>query len=667
MKQINFLNRVKTLSSVKEKRKIKSYINEATRSAKSYVNNVNKNLSSMNIKIRDYNEKILREQFENCEVDKNAKDVVCILSKMNLRELELSNQTNLDLNMILNEKEIKKYFEKNLEFLKKKMKIHDNQIVYCVVHRDEDNLHMHTMICMRENNEEMNNKDIEENYDKIIKSTLKKRCSRQLKKFEIDSKNYEEISKIEDKNAFCELFKINDFNEVKQFKKYKDFEKNYIKVNYESQLQKTIQKINKNKTNKKYKYTSNTNNLKNFFENDVHADFVDFITKTEEFDKFKNIAEKIINDKIEVVKTLDKSAYAESKDLKELKERINFRKSNLINKFNSENISEEEYKEMLQLNYKEIEIKRKMQMTLEQYNKEFEKVQEMIINNDFKVEKTQQQKLELLESNLDSFLKQEKIEVKNIFKSKIDVLKDAENVLEKEIENNIKRLQNQKIFLDKQIQENNNKYKNLQNDTKNINEKIHLEKLKNKQLEEKHKNLKDENANLEIEIQKLKNERLDEKEVEEIKNEIKEQKILEYYNQIKNSIEIQNEVNEHLKKIKERDFKRYQLQLQQDIQNTAIFIEDKEIADLEVAEDVLNKAYDSEDEKDNVVFFEILDLKKDYDYFEKENYDNYYLQKCVKDITNNFNILRNIFENVKSFVSNTIKKVINNNKNNKIR
>lgn len=113
------------------------------------------------------------------------------------------------------------------------------------------------------------------------------------------------------KNEFCEVFKINDFSELKQFKNYKDFEKNYIVKNYTSQLQKTIQKINKNKSNKKYKYNSQTNNLKKFFENDVHADFVDFIKKTEEFDKFKNIAEKIINDKIEVVKKLDKSVYAD--------------------------------------------------------------------------------------------------------------------------------------------------------------------------------------------------------------------------------------------------------------------------------------------------------------------------------------------------------------------
>ena len=444
MKQINFLNRIKTLSSVKEKSKIKSYINEATRNAEMYANNVNKNLSSMNIKIKDFNSEILQEQYYNTDVDKNSKDVVCVLSKMNLRELELANQTNINLNMILTNEEIKKYFEKNLEFIKNKMQIKDNQIVYSIVHVDEDNIHMHSMICMRETNEEMNDKEIEENYKKIIVSTLKKRCSRQLKKFDIDSKNFEEISKIEDKNAFCEVFQIHDFSEIKTFKNYKDFEKNYIEKNYESQLQKTIQKINKNKSNKKYKYNSQTNNLKKFFENDVNSDFVDFISKTEEFDKFKNVAEKIINDKIEVVKKLDKSVYAETKDLKELKERINFRKSKLINKFNTESITEEEYKEMLQLNAKQIEIKRKMQMTSEEYKKEFEKVQKMIENNDFKIENNDNQKLELLESNLQSFLAQEKNEVKNIFKNKIEVLKNAQNVLTEEIENDIKRLQKQK-------------------------------------------------------------------------------------------------------------------------------------------------------------------------------------------------------------------------------
>lgn len=640
MKQINFLNRVKTLSSIKQKSTIKSYINEAMRSAEMYANNVNKNLSSMNIKIKDFNEEILNEQFENCEVDKNAKDVVCVLSKMNLRELELANQTEIDLNMILNKEEIKKYFEKNLEFLKNKMQINDNQIVYSVVHLDEDNLHMHTMLCMREKNEEMNDKEIEENYDKIIKSTLKKQCSRKLKKFEIDSKNYEEISKIEDKNLFCEVFKIDDFSELKQFKNYKDFEKNYISKNYASQLQKTIEKIQKNKSNKKYKYTSNTNNLKKFFENDVHADFVDFITKSDEFDKFKNIAEKIINDKIEVVKTLDKSAYAESKDLKQLKERINFRKSNLINKFNAENISEEEYKELLQLNYKELEIKRKMQMTEEEYNKEFEKVQQMIKNNDFKIEKNDNQKLELLEANLNSFLKQEKNEVKNIFKNKIDVLKNARNTLTDEIENDIKRLQKQK-----------NELKNEENEIIKIKTEIKAEKI---ELENQKNEIKDLKQKRSREIERLKNESISDSEIEKIKNEIKEQKIIEIYEEVSNNA---NLINEEIKKIRRSNFEKYENRIFKEIEETCEFIEEKQIEDYYFSKNILTQAYFSENEAENEKFFDVIDSKNNYKYAEYE----YEKSDILNDFIDKFEDLKSMIIKVKDSAIETINKIFKKN------
>lgn len=641
MKQINFLNRVKTLSSTKQKNMIKSYINEATRSSEMYANNVNKNLSDLNIKIRDYNQKILNEQYNETEVDKNAKDVVCVLSKMNLRELELANETNIDLNMILNKEEVKKYFEKNLDFLKNKMQINDNQIVYSIVHVDEDNIHMHTMLCMRENNAEMNDKEIEKNYDKIIKSTLKKQCSRQLKKFDIDSKNFEEIeTKIEDKNAFCEVFKIDNFSELKQFKKYKDFEKNYIKINYESQLQKTIEKIQKNKSNKKYKYTSNTNNLKKFFENDVHADFVDFISKTEEFDKFKNIAEKIINDKIEVVKTLDKSAYAESKDLKELKERINFRKSNLINKFNNESISDAEYEEMLQLNYKELEIKRKKQMTVEEYNKEFEKVQEMIRNNDFKIEKTQEQKLELLQANLDSFLKQEKNEVKNIFKSKLDVLKNARNTLTDEIENDIKRLQKQK-----------NELKNEENEIIKIKTEIKAEKI---ELENQKNEIKDLKKKRSREIERLKNESISDSEIEKIKNEIKEQKIIEIYEEVSNNA---NLINEEIKKIRRSNFEKYENRIFKEIEETCEFIEEKQIENYYESKNILTKAYFSENETENEKFFDVIDSKNDYKYAEYE----YEKSDILNDFIDKFEDLKSMIIKFKDSTLETINKIFKKN------
>ena len=49
------------------------------------------------------------EQFNDVEVEQNSKDIVCFLSKINIRELELNNKTNIDLNMILTQEEIKKY------------------------------------------------------------------------------------------------------------------------------------------------------------------------------------------------------------------------------------------------------------------------------------------------------------------------------------------------------------------------------------------------------------------------------------------------------------------------------------------------------------------------------------------------------------------------------
>lgn len=642
MKQINFLNQVKRLSSIKQKTTITNFVKEAMRSAESYVNNVNKNLSTLNLNIRDFNSEILREQYEDCELDKNTKDIVCVLSKINLRELELANKTNLDLNMILTQEEIKKYFEKNLEFLKNKMKIHDNQIVYCVVHRDEDNIHMHTMFVMREENKaEMNDKEIEKSYDKIIKSTLKKRCSRQLKKFEIDSKNYEEIEeKVKDKNAFCEVFKINTFEEIKQFKNYKDFEKNYIKINYESQLQKTIQKINKNKSNKKYKYNSNTNNVNYFFENDVHAEFADYISKTEEFDKFKNVAQKIINDKIEVVKTLDKSIYAETKDLKELKERINFRKSNLINKFNSESITDAEYEEMLQLNCKEIEIKRKMQMTEEEYNKEFEKVQQMIKNNDFKIEKTQEQKLELLESNLEMFLKEEKSEVKNVFKNKIEVLKNARNTLTDEIENDIKRLLKQKKEL-----------KNEENEIIKTKAEIKAEKI---ELENQKNEIKDLKQKRSREIERLKNESISDSEIEEIKNEIKEQKIIEIYEEVSNN---DNLINEEIKRIKKSNFEKYENRIFKEIEETCEFIEEKQIEDYYESKNILTQAYFSENETENEKFFDVIDSKNDYKYAEYE----YEKSDILNDFIDKFEDLKSMIIKVKDSAIETINKIFKKN------
>lgn len=480
MIQLNFLNKATTLSSVKQKNTIKSYVNEATRGSENYANNVNKNLSTLNIKIRDFNEEILNEQFNDVEVEQNSKDIVCFLSKINIRELELNNKTNIDLNMILTQEEIKKYFENNLKFLMKKLNMEEENIVYCIVHRDEDNLHMHTMFAQRKINEKMSDSEIIKNKNLRIIKTLKTRCARQLKKFEIDTKNFHKIDKkVNDKIAFCKLFDLQNFDVIKNFDKYKDFENFYIEKNYKKQSEKMIDKVNKKERTKKYYYDQSCNKLINFFKDDVHQQFVDFISKTDEFTKFKNIAEQILDDKIEVVKTLENSNYKNAENLKDLRDKINYRKKQLIEKFNNKQMNQIEFDELLQMNLKELEIKRKSEMTFEEYQKEYLKTQEIIRDGNFSINDNAVEKLKSLDANLNNFLKNLDKNTRAAFKSTFN---DLKTVLSEDIE---------KLKVKKQELENENALLNQNINTArlelnmiNVNEKQKLE-IELKQLKKK--------------------------------------------------------------------------------------------------------------------------------------------------------------------------------------
>lgn len=500
MIQLNFLNKAATLSSVKQKNTIKSYVNEATRVSENYTNNVNKNLSTLNIKIRDFNEEILNEQFNDVEVEQNSKDIVCFLSKINIRELELNNKTNIDLNMILTQEEIKKYFENNLKFLMKKLNMEEENIVYCVVHCDEDNLHMHTMFAQRKINEKMSDSEIIKNKNLRIIKTLKTRCARQLKKFEIDTKNFHKIDKkVNDKIAFCKLFDLQNFDVIKNFHKYKDFENFYIEKNYKKQSEKMIDKVNKKERTKKYYYDQSCNKLINFFKDDVHQQFVDFISKTDEFTKFKNIAEQILDDKIEVVKTLENSNYKNAENLKDLRDKINYRKKQLIEKFNNKQMNQSEFDELLQMNLKELEIKRKSEMTFEEYQKEYLKTQEIIRKGNFSINDNAVEKLKSLDANLNNFLKNLDKNTRAAFKNTFN---DLKTVLSEDIE---------KLKVKKQELENENALLNQNINTArlelnmiNVNEKQKLE-IELKQLKKNHLAKKQELLNNQkTEIENLK-------------------------------------------------------------------------------------------------------------------------------------------------------------------
>ena len=655
MIQLNYLNKATTLSSVKQKNTIKSYVNEATRVSENYANNVNKNLSTLNIKIRDFNEEILNEQFNDVEVEQNSKDIVCFLSKINIRELELNNKTNIDLNMILTQEEIKKYFENNLKFLMKKLNMEEENIVYCVVHRDEDNLHMHTMFTQRKINEKMSNSEIIKNKNLRIIKTLKTRCARQLKKFEIDTKNFHKIDKkVNDKIAFCKLFDLQNFDVIKNFDKYKDFENFYIEKNYKKQSEKMIDKVNKKERTKKYYYDQSCNKLINFFKDDVHQQFVDFISKTDEFTKFKNIAEQILDDKIEVVKTLENSNYKNAENLKDLRDKINYRKKQLIEKFNNKQMNQSEFDELLQMNLKELEIKRKSEMTFEEYQKEYLKTQEIIRDGNFSINDNAVEKLKSLDANLNNFLKNLDKNTRAAFKSTFN---DLKTVLSKDIE---------KLKVKKQELENENTLLNQNINTArlelnmiNVNEKQKLE-IELKQLKKNHLAKKQELLNNQkTEIENLKEQvrqkvSLSDKEIKEIEDEVKEELILNRYNEIKKNKDFV--INDFPFQFNKNLYRKFEFETFDRIDNAVEIFENNDIEDSEIT---LLKGLESQEDEDNNKVFDILNYAEDYSYY---NYEYDEKNECLSNMEKILNKLKKKFKIFKKVITNTIKKIKKNTK-----
>lgn len=654
MIQLNFLNKATTLSSVKQKNTIKSYVNEATRVSENYANNVNKNLSTLNIKIRDFNEEILNEQFNDVEVEQNSKDIVCFLSKINIRELELNNKTNIDLNMILTQEEIKKYFENNLKFLMKKLNMEEENIVYCVVHRDEDNLHMHTMFAQRKINEKMSNSEIIKNKNLRIIKTLKTRCARQLKKFEIDTKNFHKIDKkVNDKIAFCKLFDLQNFDVIKNFDKYKDFENFYIEKNYKKQSEKMIDKVNKKERTKKYYYDQSCNKLINFFKDDVHQQFVNFISKTDEFTKFKNIAEQILDDKIEVVKTLENSNYKNAENLKDLRDKINYRKKQLIEKFNNKQMNQSEFDELLQMNLKELEIKRKSAMTFEEYQKEYLKTQEIIRDGNFSINDNAVEKLKTLDANLNNFLKNLDKNTRAAFKSTFN---DLKTVLSEDIE---------KLKVKKQELENENALLNQNINTArlelnmiNVNEKQKLE-IELKQLKKNHLAKKQELLNNQkTEIENLKEQvrqkvLLSDKEIKEIEDEVKEELILNHYNEIKKNKNFV--INDFPFQFNKNLYRKFEFEIFDRIDNAVEIFENNDIEDSEIT---LLTGLESQEDEDNNKVFDILNYAENYRHY---NYE-YKKNECLSNMEKILNKLKEKFKIFKKVITNTIKKIKKNTK-----
>lgn len=145
-------------------------MNEAFREAEHYKNNVNENLTELN-KILIRRMDVLKRQYEDTEVNKNAKDVISVVSNVQVGDFE--GKYNADLTYFLKLEEWEKYYKENINFLKEKLG-KNAECVYAVIHFDESTPHLHTMWTFSQENKQEN---IEINYEKI-KNALKTDFSR---------------------------------------------------------------------------------------------------------------------------------------------------------------------------------------------------------------------------------------------------------------------------------------------------------------------------------------------------------------------------------------------------------------------------------------------------------------------------------------------------------
>ena len=379
--------------------------NEATRELENYRNNVNQNLSHRNINLIKYNEEVLKRQFYDTTVNNKANDVITVVSKINTQDI--SERIGEDLTFFLEEEKWKKYFEKNLEFLKEKLG-KNAHCVYSIIHFDEGVPHLHTMFTInrkQEKKEVYTEKDIDE---EKIKKNLKMDFLRYCKENEITKDNFDK----------------------EKFENFEDFRKDYYSQKRQEKIDFQLKKLNKGIDKNNYIYPSSSNVRLDYrvFNNE----FVDVMKENTEFKQFKANIEKVLKQDIEVVTKMTEKL-VKSKDLENIKAEMKDIKKDLVKNFLNDMNDKDKKNQLEDFFYKENLTNQKLKMTDSDFQLKMKNVQEILLkNNDFSIEK---------------FFVNKKMQAKEIFKKIVNFAKsfsDDEDIkkLEKYFEKYEKKYNN---------------------------------------------------------------------------------------------------------------------------------------------------------------------------------------------------------------------------------
>ena len=351
MAEISAINNFKKYNSKSGRSSINNVVREAFRELEKFKNNVNQELTQFNkILVKDLS--VLEQQYYDTEVDSRSRDVVSVVSQVQTGNFEARN--GVDLTYMLSLEKWEQYYKENLEFLNKKFG-KNARCVYAVIHFDESTPHLQSMWTFLEENNQKDEYTVSDVNPAKVKSALSSAFLRRNR----------------------ELGLVAGTDEYKKaFEEFKVQEKPKI-------IERQLAKLNKNKSDKKFKFESGTSPFTKDFYRTFNEEFVnDFMVNNAAVNELKNKIKVFSNEGVEVVVRRTEKVNS-SEELDRTKFAMEKEKKDLENKIGSNDYSKNEFMKYMEILSKREIIDRKKKISKEDFLNEFKNYE-----TDFKARKS---------------------------------------------------------------------------------------------------------------------------------------------------------------------------------------------------------------------------------------------------------------------------------------
>ena len=351
MAEISAINNFKKYNSKSGRSSINNVVREAFHELEKFKNNVNQELTQFNkILVKDLS--VLERQYYDTEVDSRSRDVVSVVSQVQTGNFEARN--GVDLTYMLSLEKWEQYYKENLEFLSKKFD-KDARCVYAVIHFDESTPHMQSMWTFSEENNQKDEYTVSDVNPAKVKSALSSAFLRRNKKLGLTTGTEEY------KKAF-EEFKVQQKPKI---------------------IERQLAKLNKNKSDKKFKFENGTSPFTKDFYRTFNEEFVnDFMLNNPVVNELKNKVKVFSNEGVEVVVRRTEKVNS-SEELDRTKFAMEKEKKDLESKIGSNDYSKNEFMKYTEILSKREIIDKKKKISKEDFLNEFKNYE-----TDFKTRKS---------------------------------------------------------------------------------------------------------------------------------------------------------------------------------------------------------------------------------------------------------------------------------------